>query len=106
MSFAHWYNLLTVPALMLWPELFPPPDKSLWLLELFFAMDMVVSCIKKKKKSFAVDSYDIFVEYLRSNFILDVIVIVPNTFSGLNPAFSPLKFIRIYEIEMLHFTGE
>jgi len=69
-------------------------------------MDMIVSCFKKKTKSFAVDSYDIFVEYLRSNFILDLIVIVPNTFSGLNPVFSPLKFIRVYEIEMLHFTGE
>ena len=82
MSFAHWYNLLTVPAIMLWPELFSQPSLSLWLVELIFLLDIVVKGFKKKKNSFAIDGYDVFMGYLTSNFILDLIVIIPNIFSG------------------------
>ena len=45
-------------------------------------VDIVVKGFKKKKNSFAIDGYDVFMGYLTSNFILDLIVIIPNIFSG------------------------
>jgi len=53
MSFVHWFNLLSTPIVMLWPELFPAPSKALWLNELFFLIDIVTKCFTKKPKSVA-----------------------------------------------------
>ena len=50
------------------------------------------------------DVFDVFIEYARSNLILDLLSIVPVTFSGLNPDLTFLKVIRVYEIDNLHFA--
>ena len=85
MCFVHWLNLLLIPITWHWPELFPSPSKVLWLIELAFLINMVSKGLIKKSRSSAVDSYDIFVEYLKSNFIFDLISTIPNMFSGMNP---------------------
>lgn len=103
MCVVHWFNLLTIPIIMLWPEIFPPPNIPLWINELAFLLDIIRKAFTKKQKSIALDSYEIFVEYLTSNFIIDLISSVPNMFSGLNPVFAPLKIFRVYEVHMLHF---
>ena len=99
MSWVHWFNLISTPLLLLWPELFPSPSISLWLNEFFFLLNIIVKCFTKKPGSMASDNYDIFVEYLTTNFIFDLISSVPNIFSGMNIVFAPLKIIRIYEID-------
>ena len=84
---------------MLWPDLFPAPSVSLWLNEFFFLLDIITKCFTKKPKSIATDNYDIFVQYLSTNFVLDITPTVPNMFSGLNIIFAPLKIIRGYEFD-------
>ena len=104
MSFVHWFNLLATPIVMLWPSLVDSPSNSLWLIEAAFFIDFFRKCIVKKPKSMAMDSYDIFVEYLRSNMILDLIPLIPSIFSGMNLKFTFLKVVRVYEIKMLYYA--
>ena len=96
MSFVHWFNLLVTPIVMLWPELWPSPSYSLWLCELMFLLDVLRKCFVRKPKSLAIDSYDIFVEYLRSSLIIDLIPLVSSFFSGMNLKFTALKISRLY----------
>lgn len=104
MSFFHWINLLFTPIVMLWPELFSSPSYSLWLIEFFFLMDVLRKCVIKKQGSFALDTYDIFVEYFQSSFLIDIIPLVPSLFSGMDLKYTPLKMMRVYEIHSLHFV--
>ena len=75
----------------------------MYSIEICFVIDAVRKCFHKKPKSKAIDVYEVFVEYVKSNLIIDLISLVPNIMSGLNPKFTFLKIIRIYEVEMLHF---
>lgn len=104
MSVFHWINLLLTPMVMLWPELWPSPSYSLWLCEIMFLLDILRKCLLKKQKSQAADSYDIFVEYVRSNLIIDLIPLLPSIFSGMDQKFAFLKILRVNEIYMLHFS--
>ena len=104
MSLVQWANLLTTPIAMLKPELFPPPSYTFWAIEMCFLIDILRKCCTKKPKSMADDVFDVFIEYARSNLILDLLSIVPVTFSGLNPDLTFLKVIRVYEIDNLHFA--
>ena len=106
MSNMHWLNLITTPIVMLWPELFPSPSYTLWLIETFFLIDIVRKGFTKKPKSTASDNYEIFVEYIRSNLILDLVATIPNVFSGLATQFAFLKIIRVYEVDELYFWME
>ena len=103
MSIVQWMNLLTTPIAMLKPELFPPPGYIFWSIELFFLCDILRKCTTPKPKSITDDIFDIFIEYAQTNLILDLLSIVPVTFSGLNPDFTFFKIIRVYEIDILHF---
>ena len=84
MSCVHWLNLVHVPLVMLWNDLFPSPSYLLWSIELFFLLDMIRKCFDRKPRSMASDTYEIFVEYLRSEFPVDLIALVPQIFSGMN----------------------
>lgn len=99
MSFVHWFNLISTPLVLLWNELFPSPSYSLWLNEFCYILNMITKCFTKKPKSTATDNYDIFVDYIKSDFIFDLISSVPNVFSGMNIVFAPLKLVRVYEID-------
>lgn len=106
MSFWHNFNLYSTPILLLWPGTLPRTSILLWLNELAFALDIVRKMVVKKPKSFAMDNYDIFVEYLTSNMAYDLIASVPNLFSGMDPYFTFLKIVRVYEVDQCHYTVE
>ena len=101
MSFLHWLNLLITPIVMLWPELFPSPSALLWLIEVFFIINILLKCGIRKPKSYAIDNYDIFVEYLQSTLPIDVISTLPHFFSAMDNKFTFLRILRVYEIDML-----
>ena len=103
MSFWNWFNLITTPFIMLYPEIWPRQSTILWLQEVCFLFDIVRKCFVAKEKSKAVDFFDIFVEYLQSKMIFDLIATVPNVFGGLDPKFAFLKISRIHDIEMLYY---
>ena len=66
--------------------------------------DMVrKSLVRAKQPNSDDDFYDIFIDYLRSTMILDLIATVPQVFGGMSTKFAFLKIIRVYEINMLHF---
>lgn len=57
---------------------------SLWFIETVFLLDILRKCFTRKAGSLATDSYDIFVEYLRGDLILDLISLIPQIFSGMD----------------------
>ena len=77
MSFTQWINIILTPIVLLWPDLFPHPDIMLWIVEILFMLDMIRKSMVAKPKSFAKDTYDIFVEYAKSNMILDLMATMP-----------------------------
>ena len=103
MSFWNWFNLITAPHIMLYPELWPRSSIILWLQEICFLFDIVRKSFVAKEKSMTTDFYEIFIEYAMSTMIFDLIPIVPNIFGGLNPKFAFLKILRIHDIAMLYY---
>ena len=77
MSIIHWLNMLSTPIAMLWPDTFPEPNYLMWSIEFCFFIDVLRKCIHKKPKSKAIDVYEVFVEYAKSNLILDLISLLP-----------------------------
>ena len=67
-------------------------------------IDVLRKCVVKKAKSKAIDVYEVFVEYVQSNLIWDLISLLPSVLSGLDPKFIFLKIVRLYEVEMLHYA--
>ena len=55
-----------------------------------------------KEKSKETDFFDIFVAYLQSKMIFDLIPTIPNVFGGLDPKFAFLKIARIHDVESLY----
>ena len=104
MTIIHWLNMLSTPIAMIWPNTFTTPNYFFWTIEICFLFDILRKCIAKKPKSKAIDVYEVFVEYVQSNLIMDLIPFLPSTLSGLNPKFLFLKIVRIYEVDMLHFA--
>ena len=54
----------------------------------------------------ALDVYEIAINYIKGNLILDVVATLPQVASGLNNTFLPLKIIRLYEVWLLHYPFE
>ena len=50
MSIIHWLNMIVTPFVMLWPDLFPPPDYFLWSLEVCFILDICRKSVIKKNE--------------------------------------------------------
>ena len=59
-SFFLWFNLITTPFIMLWPEI--QENRKLyyafWLNELIWLLDIIRKVFVKPKKSRAKDSYE------------------------------------------------
>ena len=104
MSLIHWLNILSTPIALIWTNIFVSPNYLLWAIEFSFLIDILRKCFIKKPKSIAIDVYEVFVEYVQSNMILDLISSLPQVLSGLDAKFLWLKIVRIYEIDMLHFA--
>ena len=100
-SFWLWFNMITTPFIILWPELGSEElNKNLyyvlWLNELVWLLDIVRKIFDKPKKSRATDLYENAMAYFKSTLILDVISLMPQVASGLDVKFIPLKMIRLY----------
>ena len=85
MSIIHWLNMLSTPVALLWPDTFAQLNYFMWTIEFCFLFDIFRKCFHKKPRSKAIDVYEIFVEYVKSNLILDLISLLPVTLSGLDP---------------------
>ena len=103
-----WFNLVTTPFILLWPELHENKTLwyALWANELVWVLDMMRKLFDKPDKSKATDVYEIAVGYLKSVFILDLIASFPSIASGLNADLAFLKLSRIYQIWLLHYPFE
>ena len=104
-----WFNLVTSPFVILWPEL--NEDKTMinlfWLNELIWALDILRKFVDKPKKSRATDPYDIAVAYIKSTLALDVFATLPQVASGLDIKFVPFKIIRLLNyLWALHYPFE
>ena len=104
MSVIHWLNMLSTPIALLWTNIFVSPNYFLWTIEVSFMIDILRKFFIKKPKSIATDVYEVFVEYAQSTLIIDLISVLPQLLSGLDPKFLWFKIVRIYEIDMLHFA--
>ena len=104
MSVIHWLNILSTPIAIIWANKFVSPNYFLWVIEVTFLIDILRKCFIKKPKSVASDVYEVFVEYVQSNLILDLISVLPQVLSGLDSKYLWFKIVRIYEIDMLHFA--
>ena len=110
-SLALWFNLITSPFVMMWPEMSMREHHlylsyAFWLNELIWVLDIVRKIFDKPKKSRADDIYENAILYIKSTLILDLVASIPQLASGLNPNFVPLKIIRIYQIWLLHYPLE
>ena len=112
MSISLWFNLVSTPLLILWPDITEDSESKtlyylLWLNELFFLLDMIRKFFDPPKGSrAALDVYEIAINYIKGNLILDVVATLPQVASGLNNTFLPLKIIRLYEVWLLHYPFE
>lgn len=107
-SFWLWFNMISSPFIILWPELGSEQENKnlyyiLWLNELVWLLDIVRKIFDKPKKSRANDIYENAMAYFKSTLILDIISTLPQIVSGLNTKFVPLKLIRLYQIWLLHY---
>ena len=102
MSVIHWLNILSTPVAFF--NVFVLPSSFFWFIEFSFVIDVLRKCFIKKPKSVASDVLEVFVEYVQSNMILDLVSVLPQVLSGLDSKFLWLKIVRIYEIDMLHFA--
>ena len=110
-SFWLWFNMITTPFLILWPELSSETENKtmyyvLWLNELIWLLDILRKTFDKPKKSRASDLYENAMAYFKSTLILDVIALLPQVVSGLNNRYVPFKLIRLYQISFLHYPFE
>ena len=111
MSVILWFNLVSSPLIILWPEITDTSETkslyyALWLNELCFILDMIRKFFDPPKDFRSDDAYDIAINYIKSTMILDVFASLPQVASGLNNSFVFLKIIRIYQVWLLHYPLE
>ena len=98
-SFWLWFNLITTPFIILWPDVNDQTSSIyyyLWFNELVWLLDIVRKFFDKPKKNSHIDIYDHVVHYLKTTFLLDFASTLPQVASGMNYRFIPLKLLRLY----------
>ena len=78
----------------------------LWVNEFVWMLDIARKFFDKPKSSLAQDSYEVATNYIKSTLILDLIAILPQLISGLNPNLVVLKIIRLYQFSVLYYPLE
>lgn len=101
LSICLWFNLMTTPAIMIFPNLKTNLYYLLWLNEFFWILDIAHKLLMQKKPG--KDPYDMAVSYIKSTFILDLIATFPQVASGMSIEFTVFKNVRLYKIELLHY---
>lgn len=83
MSFWLWFNMITSPWILLWPELSDENEHKgfwlfLWVNEIFWVLDILRKFFDQpKNRSRLTDQYEIAIAYIKSDLILDVLAILP-----------------------------
>ena len=77
-----WFNLISSPFLILWPELNDEKNHRnlyylLWLNELYWVLDIVRKMFDPPSKSQMTDVYEVAINYIKSTLILDVTATLP-----------------------------
>lgn len=112
MSVSLWFNLVSSPLIILWPEITDQQVEgktlyyALWCNELCFLLDMIRKFFDPPKRGRQLDVYEVAIAYMKSTLILDVLATLPQVASGLKNTFVPLKIIRLYEVWLLHYPLE
>ena len=111
MSFWLWFNMVTTPFVLLWPDLsLETEDYNMWLVlwinELCWFLDMIRKFFDKPPRSLANDTYEVAVAYIKSDLIKDVLALLPQLLTALDPKFAVFKLIRIYQYMWLHYPLE
>ena len=106
-----WFNLITSPFIILWPSLSDEGiNKNLWYLfwlnELFWAFDIIRKFFDPTKSNQHLDAYEVTVNYIKSTLIFDLVALLPQLVTGLNPTFVWFKIIRLYQVDLLHYPLE
>ena len=94
MSACLWFNLVSTPAVMVFPGLSTDLYFILWFNELCWLLDIARKLLLQQKEG--MDAFTASIEYMRSTLILDVIAFLPQAASAMNPDFAVLKNVRIY----------
>lgn len=74
-SLSLWFNLLTTPAIMIFPSLKTDLSYLLWLNETFWILDIAHKALMIRVPG--KDPYDVAVDYIKSTLILDLIATFP-----------------------------
>lgn len=112
MSVSLWFNLVSSPLIILWPEITDQEKEGktfyylLWLNELLFLLDIIRKFFDAPKRGRALDVYENAINYAKSTLILDVMSTLPQVASGLNNSFVWFKIIRLYQYDLLHYPLE
>ena len=104
-----WFNLVSSPFLILWPELNKDKylNKILWVNELIWTLDIFRKFLVKPEKSRETDTYEIAVAYIKSTLIIDLIATLPQVTSFLKERFIPFKILRLFNyLWALHYPYE
>lgn len=110
MSVWLWFNLITAPFLILWPDIIDIKTLFylLWLNEFIWIIDIIRKFFVKPAKSThqKSDIYENAIAYIKSTLILDLISTFPQVVSGLGNEVVPLKILRLYQVWLLHYPFE
>ena len=111
MSILLWFNLVSSPLIILWPEITDYTESMtlyylLWLNELCFLLEMIRKFFDPPKDFRSDDVMEVAINYMKSTLILDVFATLPQVASGLNNSFVVLKLIRIHSVWLLHYPLE
>ncbi len=74
-SLSLWFNLVTTPAIMIFPSLKDDLSYLLWLNETCWILDIAHKLLMRKVPG--KDPYDVAVSYIKSTLILDLIATFP-----------------------------
>jgi hypothetical protein len=70
-------DLLFTPFLVLTPESIPTFDKMLWALDSFWVVSIFLQLITLRKEVASTETFDIAINYLKSEFLFDCIATFP-----------------------------
>ena len=95
-----WFNLYTTPAVMLFPELNTSLFIPLWVNEFAWLLEIARRLLFDSKGG--KDQAELAIIYIRGSFLIDLMAVLPNCASGLDPKFVVLKALRLIHIRFLH----
>ena len=77
-----WFNMVTTPLILLWPNLSLYEENKnlllgLWMNEIVWLLEMIRKFFDKQENSRAHDSWEVALEYIRTTFLPDLVATFP-----------------------------